>query len=116
VLYGPVQYLGESAVTALLEKLKEPNPCSISDYEVRRPAHVDEVAKVIRDLAVKKVQASLYHHYLCHKKVFYFNYKESKFICTTKNYNYKHIYFNYGSKFVVMKYLAATSLMQMMLT
>ena len=39
VLYGPVEYLEESAVTTLLQTItdKDKKPAKVSDYEVRLP-------------------------------------------------------------------------------
>ena len=55
VLYGPVEYLGESAVTTLLQTItdKDKKPAKVSDYEVRRPAHVDDIAKIVAQLLAK---------------------------------------------------------------
>ena len=60
VLYGDVEYLGESAVTVLLQALKDKSKeGQISDYEVRRPAHVLDIAKVTRDVLLKKLEVLL---------------------------------------------------------
>ncbi len=59
VLYGPVEYLGESAVTTLLQLLldarskEKPDAAVVSDYEIRRPAHVADIAKIVGQLASK---------------------------------------------------------------
>ena len=44
--YFVVDYLGESAVTVLLELLLQSNQKSISDCEIRCPSHVNDIAKV----------------------------------------------------------------------
>ena len=56
VLYGPVEYLGESAVTALLQTITSKKPAKVSDYEIRRPAHVGDVAKMVAQLLAKKAE------------------------------------------------------------
>ena len=56
VLYGPVEYLGESAVTALLQTVTSKKPAKVSDYEIRRPAHVGDVAKIAAQLLAKKAE------------------------------------------------------------
>ena len=59
VLYGPVEYLGESAVTTLLQTItdKDKKPAAkVSDYEIRRPAHVDDIAKIVAQLLTKKMK------------------------------------------------------------
>ena len=54
VLYGPVEYLGESAVTTLLKTITDKKPAKVSDYEIRRPAYVDDIAKIVVQLLAKK--------------------------------------------------------------
>ena len=58
VLYGPVEYLGESAVTTLLQTITDKRPATtkVSDYEIRRPAHVDDIAKIVAQLLAKKME------------------------------------------------------------
>ena len=60
VLYGPVEYLGESAVTTLLQTItdKEKKAAKVSDYEIRRPAHVDDIAKIVAQLLAKKMEVN----------------------------------------------------------
>lgn len=50
VLYGEVEYLGESAVTVLLELLFQSTTKSISDCEIRCPSHVNDIAAVCAKL------------------------------------------------------------------
>ena len=60
ILYGPVEYLAESAVTVLFEKLKKQQSenaetnLEVSDYEIRRPAHVDDIAAICCQLVAAK--------------------------------------------------------------
>ncbi|XP_071087248.1 methionine adenosyltransferase 2 subunit beta-like [Haliotis cracherodii] len=57
ILYGEVEYLGESAVTVLFEKVKDTTKsCVMSDYERRYPTACRDVAVTIRQLADKKLQ------------------------------------------------------------
>lgn len=54
VLYGPVTYLGESAVTTSLSSLLDSNkPATIPHYEKRCPVHVDDLASIICQLLTK---------------------------------------------------------------
>jgi hypothetical protein len=60
VLYGPVEYLAESAVTVLLNSLLQTDkPCKISDCELRRPSHVDDIADICLHMAVKRLEVSV---------------------------------------------------------
>lgn len=57
LLYGPVDYLQESVVTGLLANLLNTEKTSeISDYEIRYPTHVDDVAEVCFRLIAKAFQ------------------------------------------------------------
>jgi dTDP-4-dehydrorhamnose reductase len=47
ILYGPVETLGESAVTELAAKLLKRQPCSMEHWASRYPLHVDDVAQAI---------------------------------------------------------------------
>jgi len=58
VLYGSVEYLGESAVTVLLELLFKSEKKSLSDYEIRYPSHVDDIASVCCSLLELKLTNS----------------------------------------------------------
>ncbi|XP_068718927.1 methionine adenosyltransferase 2 subunit beta-like [Montipora capricornis] len=56
ILYGAVEYLKESAVTVLLEALKQTDkPTKMDDYQIRYPTLVDDVAKVCRFIAEKRL-------------------------------------------------------------
>ena len=48
--YYLVEYLGESAVTVLLELLFQSTTKSISDCEIRCPSHVNDIAAVCAEL------------------------------------------------------------------
>jgi len=67
VLYGPVEYLAESAVTVLLNSLLQTDkPCKVSDCELRCPSHVDDIADICLQMAVKRLEVSvLYGHTDC---------------------------------------------------
>jgi len=54
ILYGPVEYLGESAVTTLLNNVLEKKPIKIDSWQVRYPTHVDDVAQACRKLCDRK--------------------------------------------------------------
>nr|XP_018902195.1 PREDICTED: methionine adenosyltransferase 2 subunit beta-like [Bemisia tabaci] len=57
VLYGPVTSLSESAVTSLLQNLlNTEKPITVSNYEKRRPAHVDDIASICFDLLQQKIK------------------------------------------------------------
>jgi len=58
VLYGPLEYLAESAVTVLLGCLLEPpqGGSTVSDREVRCPSHVQDISSVCRQLVEKRCQ------------------------------------------------------------
>merc|ERR1711962_107951 len=48
ILYGDVEYLDESAITTLFPKLKNSSvSCEMSDYEIRRPSHVKDIASIV---------------------------------------------------------------------
>ncbi|XP_071127491.1 methionine adenosyltransferase 2 subunit beta-like isoform X1 [Mytilus edulis] len=56
ILYGDIEYLDESAVTTLFQKVTDSSkPCPMSDYERRFPTHCDDIAYVIRQLADKRI-------------------------------------------------------------
>lgn len=47
ILYGPVETLGESAVTELAAKLLQGKPCAMEHWANRYPLHVEDVAQAI---------------------------------------------------------------------
>ena len=51
ILYGDVEYLAESAVTVLFDKVRATDlPCVMSAYERRYPTACRDVASVVRQL------------------------------------------------------------------
>ena len=60
-----MEYLEESAVTTLFSTLKDKNhEKTVSDYEIRYPTHVNDVAQVLVGLAEKcdsSVSSSVLH-------------------------------------------------------
>lgn len=50
VLYGPVEYLNESAVTCLFNLLLDKKTTTVSDYEIRYPSHVNDIASLCLQL------------------------------------------------------------------
>ncbi len=50
VLYGPVEYLGESAITVLAEQLMQNPTTPLDDWAVRYPTHVDDIALMVADI------------------------------------------------------------------
>ncbi len=58
ILYGEVEYLGESAVTTLFSAVLDPSkPTKHSDYQRRYPTHVADVAHVCSQLAKRHAAA-----------------------------------------------------------
>lgn len=53
-----MEYLGESSVTVLLESLLNSEKKSLSDYEIRFPSHVDDIASVCLSLSELKATNS----------------------------------------------------------
>ena len=67
VLYGPVEYLGESAVTTLFSAVMDSkNTTKMSNHEQRYPTHVTNCAQVCLGLAEKQVSsgdaAGIWHY------------------------------------------------------
>lgn len=61
VLYGPLESLGESAVTTLFSLVRDPTkPAKVSDYEQRYPTHVINCAQVCLGLAEQRL-AGIWH-------------------------------------------------------
>ena len=52
ILYGRVEALSESPITALAEKLAAGKPMLVEDWATRYPAHVDDVARAITVIAM----------------------------------------------------------------
>lgn len=65
LLFGPVQQLGESGVTALLETLRDPTPCALDHWAVRFPTSVEEVADVLAQCLTMRMNgeqfSGIYH-------------------------------------------------------
>ena len=60
ILYGDVESLDESAVTILFHKVQDSGTkCMMSHYERRFPTHVEDVAKVIKELLTLRVKVRL---------------------------------------------------------
>ncbi|CAG0897039.1 unnamed protein product [Darwinula stevensoni] len=54
ILYGEVEHLEESAVTTLFSTLKDKNhEKTVSDYEIRYPTHINDIAHILVGLAEK---------------------------------------------------------------
>ncbi|KAI8344773.1 hypothetical protein BC941DRAFT_409582 [Chlamydoabsidia padenii] len=55
ILYGDVEFNGESAVNILVDIVKDHNKQTVMDnYSLRYPTNVEDVGRVIKDLAVNK--------------------------------------------------------------
>ncbi|WP_444891120.1 dTDP-4-dehydrorhamnose reductase family protein [Microbulbifer sp. DLAB2-AA] len=52
-LFGPVSYLEESGITALLETLREQKPVTLDHWAIRFPTSVEEVAEVLEQCLLK---------------------------------------------------------------
>uniref|UniRef100_A0A2R5LN12 Methionine adenosyltransferase 2 subunit beta n=1 Tax=Ornithodoros turicata TaxID=34597 RepID=A0A2R5LN12_9ACAR len=56
-LYGGEEYEGESAVASLLKPVKDRTKSTkVSDYEVRYPSHVDDIATIVAELAERRLK------------------------------------------------------------
>lgn len=56
----PVNYIGESAVTVLLQLFFDSNDKVVSDSEIRYPSHVDDIASVcVNLLELKQTSADV---------------------------------------------------------
>jgi len=60
VLYGGVKTLDESAVTVLLDVIRSGKPAKMSSYEVRCPAHTQDIARILLDLIKKSPDGGIY--------------------------------------------------------
>ncbi|BBM00333.1 SDR family oxidoreductase [Microbulbifer sp. GL-2] len=52
-LFGPVIYLEESGITALLDTLREEKPVTLDHWAIRFPTSVEEVAEVLEQCLLK---------------------------------------------------------------
>ncbi|WP_170833214.1 dTDP-4-dehydrorhamnose reductase family protein [Microbulbifer marinus] len=53
LLFGPVTYLRESGVTALLETVRDPQAVTLDDWAIRFPTSVEDVARVLEQCLLK---------------------------------------------------------------
>ena len=59
ILYGPLEYLDESAVTTLFKAVKNTEQdCKMNDLQRRFPTHTEDVAKVTKEIVQKRLQVS----------------------------------------------------------
>ncbi|KAI9307543.1 RmlD-like substrate binding domain-containing protein [Cunninghamella echinulata] len=57
ILYGQVEYNGESAVNILIDVVKNnAKKAEMDNVCIRYPTNVDDIGRVIKDLAVKKIE------------------------------------------------------------
>ncbi|XP_065058686.1 methionine adenosyltransferase 2 subunit beta-like [Rhopilema esculentum] len=56
ILYGPIEYLQESAVTGLFELIKNKKEANVSNYEWRYPTSVKDIATVCRQIAERRLE------------------------------------------------------------
>ncbi|MGW8700166.1 dTDP-4-dehydrorhamnose reductase family protein [Streptomyces eurythermus] len=66
VLYGPVEYAGESSISEIAHEVSSGRPVELDDVCIRYPTHVDDAAQVCRRLATAQVQGRLVgtvHHW-----------------------------------------------------
>lgn len=52
-LFGPVRYLEESGITALLDTVRSGKPAALDDWAIRFPTSVEDVARVLEQCAEK---------------------------------------------------------------
>ena len=83
ILYGDVEYLDESAITTLFKKLLDPSQkAEMSDYEIRRPSHVTDIASVVHDLILRCVSARTSQVKNKNFLNFSFGFKPETLLCT----------------------------------
>lgn len=59
ILYGEVERVDESAVTVLWDKVQEgAESCSVEHCQQRFPTYVNDVARVCRQMAERRLQVS----------------------------------------------------------
>lgn len=56
VLYGDEEYVGESAISSLIKNLQHQQPVKVSNFEIRFPSHVDDIAVICCQLAERKLK------------------------------------------------------------
>ncbi|KAK9768858.1 hypothetical protein K7432_000192 [Basidiobolus ranarum] len=74
ILYGNTEYNGESAVNTLLDAvLNTEKKTNMDDFAVRYPTNVEDIARVLKDLCVKRVvqheQIEGVYHYSAAQKL-----------------------------------------------
>ncbi|TPX65764.1 hypothetical protein SpCBS45565_g04966 [Spizellomyces sp. 'palustris'] len=94
ILYGDVEYNGESAVNVLLDVIKKSDaPVSMDDYQVRYPTNVADVAKILKQMADKvaldKQQLSGIYHFSSKEKMSKYSICET--IAKLSNLPYSHL-------------------------
>ncbi|GAB2901155.1 dTDP-4-dehydrorhamnose reductase family protein [Microbulbifer echini] len=57
-LFGPVAYLGESGITALLETLREQKSITLDHWAIRFPTSVEEVAEILEQCLLKIINGT----------------------------------------------------------
>ena len=62
ILYGEIEYIAESPVTILFEKILAGSELIASDYEIKYPTHCGDIAYVIRQLAEQRLQVSCFNN------------------------------------------------------
>ena len=57
ILYGPIEYLGESAVTVLYDKVRDTaTPCLMDHRQRGYPTHTDTVADLVYQMVLRHQQ------------------------------------------------------------
>ena len=57
ILYGPLEYLDESAVTTIFHAVQNTTKdCKINDVQRRFPTHTEDVAEVLKDIVQRRLQ------------------------------------------------------------
>ena len=65
ILYGPVEYVGEGAVDALLPNLLKGGTVSLDNRQIRYPTHVEDVADAVALLIQTATQVWLVLNVTC---------------------------------------------------
>ena len=63
VLYGDEEFVGESAISSLIKNLQNQQPVKVSNFEIRYPSHVDDIAVVCCQLAKRKLKVHFKNRY-----------------------------------------------------
>lgn len=78
VLYGDEEYMGESAVSALIKNLQNEEPVKVSNYEVRFPSHTEDIATICFNLVERRLKVSRNNRNKSTHCFFYMNYQQLK--------------------------------------